>query len=134
MKYRIAEKRNQYARCLWLADNLGRVKRSYLAFYFNRHPHDFTLVKHLCKQQGYNPYYVQSVKKDVKMNYRHPDFSQEKCNIVIEEIENTYFTPYIRLKKQHLNIGVNLSHFYRLDRDYDFVKLPNNKYIGTLRK
>ena len=133
-KYRHLKKKLQYARCLWLADNLGCVKRTHLMDYFKKHPHDFAYVKHLCKKQKYNPFYVQSVSNDIKTNYHHPDYSEEQSKRVVKQIEETYFIPYIEMKKKHINLGVGLSQFYRFDEDYDWIKTPNGKCFGLLKK
>jgi len=123
--YRKAKKRNQYARCLWLLDNLGCIKRTYLVDYFTKHPHDFALVKRLSKKNDGSPFYIMSVNRDMRNNYHHPDYSQEKSEQLIYNIESTFFTPYIRHKKRRPFSPVSLYDFLSFDEDYEWIRTPN---------
>ena len=123
--YRKAKKRNQYARCLWLLDNLGCIKRTYLVDYFTKHPHDFALVKRLSKKNGGSSFYIMSVNRDIRNNYHHPDYSQEKSKQLIYNIESTFFTPYIRHKKRRPFFPTSLNDFLSFDEDYEWKRTPN---------
>ena len=127
-KYRQIKKKNDYARCLWLADNLGCIRRSFLVDYFRKHGRDFSLVKKLCRKQKYNPFYVRSVVEDMRNNYRDPDYLKKSSDFKTRQIEDTYFTPYFGLKKNRMNIGVGLEQFFRFSEDYNFFKMPNGDF------
>lgn len=123
--YRKAKKRNQYARCLWLLDNLGCIKRTYLVDYFTKHPHDFALVKRLSKKNNGSPFYIMIVNRDRRNNYHHPSYAQEQSKQLIYDIESTYFTPYIRHKKRRPFFPVSLNDFLKFDEDYECIRAPN---------
>lgn len=103
MKYRILNKKNNLARCKYLADKIGTIRRGYLVKYFKRHPKDLPKVLRFVSER-----YKSILKRDLRNNYINPAFNQKECEWVIWQLTNGYFLPYIREKNQILRIGWDL--------------------------
>jgi hypothetical protein len=91
-KYLKAKKNNDKARVKFLSDKIGTIERGYLADYFRENRKDLRAVKRLLK---YKPHYIKTLCSDVRNFYRHPNYSAEKSKEFIDDVKNTFFTPYV---------------------------------------
>lgn len=95
-KYLKAKKNNDKARVKFFADKIGTIKRGYLADYFRTHRKDYSAVKKALKNSIYSQRYRKILTDDVKSFYRHSTYSAEESKEFIADVENTFFTPYMR--------------------------------------
>lgn len=93
MKYRLLKKKNDYARCQYIADKLGCIERGILVEYFKKRPTDLKKVI----KRIYSKRYRSILKKDIRSNYHNPKFNQRYCNWVVFQLESGYFLQYVKL-------------------------------------
>lgn len=92
-EYLKAKKNNDKARAMFLAHKIGIIERGYLADYFRKSRKDLRAVKRLLK---YKPHYIKTLCGDMRNFYKHPSYSAEKSKEFIDDVRNTFFTPYLR--------------------------------------
>jgi len=98
------KKKNTLDKAQFIADKIGIIERDIWVEYFKKHPTDLPKVlKRLCSQE-----YKSCLKRDIQTNYHNPSFDSKYCNWVIWQLENGYFSQYVKLDiLDKLNYGVS---------------------------
>lgn len=94
MNKRMTKKRNTNARCFFLAGKSTSIERGYLAAYFREYPSDFRKVRKWLRRAKHQKIMAE-LKKDVRDNYKHPYYTEEKKARVFYKLRNGNFIPYL---------------------------------------
>ena len=87
------KKTNDFARCLFLANNITSIERGYLAGYFQEYPADYRRVRKIIGSHEK----LAILRKDVAENYRHPGYTEEGMKTVRDRLRHGCFLPYLAL-------------------------------------